>query len=429
MRQHRYAPRERDACLAAGNSPYAIPIGRALVLLFTLVFSVFGGISSGAARQVDAGFSPASGPAQVIAQGVVALPEGDAVWRTVRTRALLPQDAPFEGRPLGFVLASSGPLLLVDQETGEQIRLGTGEAAIVPPGTVQRRSSLGAQPVSYLSIELVSVDAAPPPPDATVLQPGEPFPAPAGLHDLDLLSASLVAGEAFTIPDSGGTNVVLITDGAGNVGRPGGDATVLLAGEATSFSGELQVSGASDDGGEVQNVSFVVAMIGPEVPPPAGIAETSSPPTATGETPASPTEIGETPEQSAETAAATRTQAAAGQGAITVQVYTCPPGMTAETVAAAACAPTVEDFDIIISGEALQAPLTLGDATAGQSSFTWSGLPYGDYLIAEAVLPAGATTYVLSARDISGDPATGYRVTLDAANPQLSVRIYNFSPD
>jgi hypothetical protein len=428
MRQHRYAPRERDACLAAGNSPYAIPIGRALVLLFTLVFSLFGGISSGAARQADSGFSPASGPAQVIAQGVVALPEGDAVWRTVRTRALLPQDALFEERPLEFVLASSGPLLLVDQPSGEQIRLGTGEAAIVPAGTVQRRSSLGAQPVSYLSIELVGVDAAPPAPDATVLQPGEPFPAPARLHDLDLLSASLVAGEAFTIPDSGGTNVVLITDGAANVGRPGGDAVVLLAGEAASFSGELQVSGASDDGGEVQNVSFVVAMIGPEVPPPAGIAETSSPPTATGETPAPPTEIGETPEQSAETAA-TGTRAATGQGAITVQVYSCPPGMTAETVAAAACAPTVEDFDIIISGEPLQAPLTLGDATAGQSSFTWSGLPYGDYLIAEAVLPAGATTYVLSAKDTSGDPETGYRVTLDAANPQLAVRIYNFSPD
>src|SRR5215217_3206943 len=397
----------RRQCSAVSARKRTAPI----VLLLALVLSLFG-ITPGAARQADSGFSPASGPAQVIAQGVVALPEGDVVWRTVRTRALLPQDAPFEERPLGFVLASSGPLLLVDQEAGEQIRLGTGEAAIVPAGTVQRRSSLGAQPVSYLSIELVGVDAAPPPPDATVLQPGEPFPAPAGLHDLDLLSASLVASEAFTIPDSGGTNVVLITDGTANVGSPGGDAVVLLAGEAASFSGELQVSGASDDG-EVQNVSFVVAMIGPEVPPPAGIAETSSPPTATGETPASPTEIGETPEQSAETAAATRTQAAAGQGAITVQVYTCPPGMTAETVAAAACAPTVEDFDIIISGEALQAPLTLGDATAGQSSFTWSGLPYGDYLIAEAVLPTGAATYVLSAKDTSGDPATGYRVTLD----------------
>src|SRR5215211_7457562 len=287
MRQHRYAPRERDACLAAGNSPYAIPIGRALVLLFTLVFSLFGDISSDAARQADSGFSPASGPAQVITQGVVALPEGDSVWRTVRTRALLPSDAPFEERPLGFVLASSGPLLLADQESGEQIRLGRGEAALVPAGTVQQRSSLGSQPVSYLSIELVGVDAAPPPADTIVLQPGQPFPSPAGLHDLDLLSATLVAGEAFTIPDSGAKNVVLITDGAANVGRPNGEAVVLLAGEAASFSGELQVSPASD-GGDAQDVSFVVAMIGPEVSPMTGLAESPSPPTAVEETPVSP---------------------------------------------------------------------------------------------------------------------------------------------
>jgi hypothetical protein len=409
---------------AAGVQKSTTPI----VLMLTLLLSLFGVVPSGAAGQADPGFSPASGPAQVIAQGVVALPEGDAVWRTVRTRALLPRDAPFEERPLGFVLASSGPLLLVDQESGTQVRLGTGEAALVPAGAVQQRSSLGAQPVSYLSIELVGVDAAPPPADATVLQPGQPFPAPAGLHDLDLLSAALVAGEAFTIPDSGAKNVVLITDGAANVGRPGGDAVVLLAGEAASFSGELEVSGAADGGGEAQDMSFVVGMIGPEVPPPAGVAETPAPPAAGAETPAATASTAETPAPPAETTIDGTAAATAGQGAITVQVYSCPPGMTAGTVAAAACAPTVEDFDIIISSETLQTPLTLGDATAGGSSFTWSGLPYGDYLIAEAVLPAGATTYILSARDTRGDPDTGYRVTLDEANPQLGVRIYNFSP-
>jgi hypothetical protein len=423
MHPHMFRRRSRVAACAAKS---ATP----LVLLLALMVSLFAAVPSGAARQADSGFSPASGPAQVIAQGVVPLPEGDAVWRTVRTRAPLPQDAPFEARPLGFVLASSGPLLLVDQQSGEQVRLGTGEAAIVADGTVQQRSSLGAQPVSYLSIELVSVDAAPPPADATVLQPGQAFPTPPGLHDLDLLSASLVAGEAFTIPDSGAKNVVLITDGAANLGLPGGQAVVLLAGEAASFSGELEVSGASDDGAAAQGVSFVVAMIGPEVPPPAGITATEAAPTATTDTAAPPTAVAQTPAPPAGTAAAAGTEAApAGQGAITVQVYTCQPGMTAETVAAGACAPTVEDFDIIISGESLQAPLTLADATADASSFTWSGLPFGDYLIAEAVLPAGATTYVLSAKGTSGDPETGYRVTIDAANPEPSVRIYNFSPD
>jgi hypothetical protein len=416
----RNAPCGRPFCVARART-FATPI----VLLLALVCSLFAVIPTGAARQADPGFSPASGPAQVIAQGVVALPTGDAVWRTLRTRALLPRDAPFEERPLGFVLASSGPLLLIDQESGEQVRLGTGEAAIVPAGTVQQRTSLGAQPVSYFSIELVGADAAPPPADADALQPGQSFPAPTGLHDLDLLSAALAAGEAFTVPDSGAKNVILVTDGAANVGG----AAVLLAGEAASFSGELEVSGAPDGGGGTQDVSFVVAMIGPELPPPAGITETAVPPTAVTETPAQVTETAGTPPPATETIATGSPAATAGQGAISIQVYTCPPGMTAETVAAAACAPTVEDFDITISGEALDAPLTLGDATAGEGFFTWSGLPFGDYLIAEAVLPAGATTYVLSAQNTSGDPNTGYQVTLDAANPELTVRIYNFSPD
>jgi len=35
---------------------------------------------------------------------------------------------------------------------------------------------------------------------------------------------------------------ILVTDGAANVGRPGGNPVVLLAGEAASFSGELQVA-------------------------------------------------------------------------------------------------------------------------------------------------------------------------------------------
>ncbi|MGH2615794.1 MAG: hypothetical protein ACRDJC_11180 [Thermomicrobiales bacterium] len=378
---------------------------RASILMLALVLA----LTTGAlAQEADSGFSPAIGPAQVIAQGVVALPEGESVWRTVRTRAPLAGDARFEARPLGFVLASTGPMLLVDQATGRQTRLGTGEAALVDAGTIQQRSSLGPQPVSYLSIELVAVDAPAPPAEATVLQPGQPFPAPSGLHDLDLLSAMLAAEETFTIPDSGAKNVVLITGGAASVARPGGDPVVLLAGEAASFSGELQISEAPDGGAE-DRVSFVVAMIGPEVPPPVGIGEPAAP-------------------QATEPVAAPATPPATGEGSLTVQVFSCPPGMDAETVAAAACAPTLEPFDVNLSGERLDAPLTLADASAGAGSFTWSGLPAGDYLLAETVLPPGSTTYVVSAANTSGDPASGFRVTLDAANPEVVVRIYNFAP-
>jgi hypothetical protein len=380
----------------------------AMVSALLLLLSAPRFASTGAAQQADLGFSPASGHAHVIAQGVAELPAGDVVWRTVRTRAPLPSDAPFEERPLGFVFAATGPLLLTDEATGQQMHLGTGEAALVPAGTVQQRASLAAQPVSYLSIELVSVDAPAPPEDATVLQPGQPFPAPSGRHDLDLLSDTLAAGETFVIPDSGAKNVILITDGAASVGRPGGETVVLIAGEAASFSGELGVGPAPDGAGAV---SFLVAMIGPEIAPPAIAPAAETATVAAAETP------------TAESA-----QPETGEGSIAIQVFLCPPGMDAATVAAAACAPAIGDFDVTLSGEGIAAPLTLGDARADGDSFIWSGLPYGEYVIAEAVLPSGATSYVLSARDASGGPATGYRVTLSGEQSDLTVRIYNFVP-
>src|SRR5688572_15982734 len=109
MRHH--APRGRHACVAASGSRCATPVVHVLLLLLALTLSLIG-VTTGAARQADSGYSPASGPAHVIAQGVVALPTGDVVWRTIRTRALLPDEAPFEERPLGLVLASSGPLMI-----------------------------------------------------------------------------------------------------------------------------------------------------------------------------------------------------------------------------------------------------------------------------------------------------------------------------
>lgn len=352
-------------------------------------------------------FSPASGTAQVIAQGVTPLPEGNVVWRTVRARALPLADAPFEAQPLSFVLATTGPLLLTNDD-GAQIQLGTGEAALTPGGTVQQRASLSGQEVSFLSIELVP-EAAAPPANATVLQPGAPFAAPGGAHDLDLVADLLGSGESLTIPDSGGKNVILVTDGAATVGKPDGGSAVLLAGEAASFSGELLVAPAPSGGVAADRAGFVVAMIGPEIPPPAlSTTGTAAPPT--------PASV-ETPEVAATSDA----------GSIAISVYDCPPGMTTTTFNAAACAPTTQDFDITISGSALALPLTVGDASAEGDNLVWGGLPLGDYVIAEAVLPLGYADYGLAARGASGNSTLGYRVTLDAETPDLTARIYNFT--
>lgn len=368
-----------------------------LLLLFMLAPSLV------SAQEADLGFTPASGHARVVAQGVAEIPSGDAVWRTVRSRAQLPADAPFEARALGFVLATDGPILLVDADSGKQMQLGLGEAAMVPSGVIQQRASLGAQPVSYLSIELVPADAPEPSDNALVLQPGPPFASTGGLHDLDLLSDLLAGGESLTIPDSGGKNVILITQGAALVGRPGGDTVGLLAGEAATFSGELVVA-PDPSGGAVSLAEFVVAMIGPELPTPA-LPEAQSSGEGT-----------ETPQA-----------ASVESGSIRVEVYGCPPGMTLDTFNAAACSPAETEFDITLSGADLPAPLTTGDASRDGVAFRWVDLPFGEYVIAEAILPVGYSDYGLAARGASGNSTLGYRVTIDAENPDLVARIYNFA--
>ncbi|HEU0116291.1 MAG TPA: hypothetical protein VFQ80_16500, partial [Thermomicrobiales bacterium] len=246
-----------------------------------------------------------------------------------------------------------------------------------------------------------------------VLQPGQPFPVPGGWRDLDLLSDALIGGDTFAIPDSGAKNLLLVTAGAAAVGRLGGQPVVLLAGEAASFTGALQIAVAPPEGSATpspqRSTSFVVAMIGPELPPPPATAvatATSAQPPATTGTPA----------------------AATGQGSITAQVFVCPPGMTPDTLEAAACAPASGEFDITVSGSALSTPLTLNDAATAADSYTWSALPFGTYTIAEAVLPAGATSYALAAKNATGGPTTGYQITLDQSNPTLPIRIYNFAP-
>ena len=382
-----------------------------LVYILVIVALVRAAIPISSAAQDDGRYSPASGHAAVIAQGVMTLPAGDVVWRTVRARAVEREAAPFEQRALGFVLATDGSLLLTDQETGKQVRLGTGEAALVGEGTVQQRASLTGQPVDYLSLELTSTDAPAPSDGAIVLQPGAPFSSPSGLRDLDLVSDVMSTGETLSIPGTGASNVILVTAGAAEVAQSGADPVVLLAGEAASFSGDFSVEPAATGG--VGSASIVIAMIGPEVPPPLPGAAVASP---------------AVPGPEAEpSATATTQQPEAKTGAISVQVFSCPPGMTADVLDATACTPAEPDFDVTLAGSSLEGPLTLADATQDGNFYTWEDLPVGDYVLAEELLPPGYDSYLLAATGVTGSMETGFRITVDAANSPLAVRIYNFA--
>jgi hypothetical protein len=399
----------------------------ALIALLLTAWPATGG--RGAQGQESSDYTPATGHAAVIAQGVVTLPETEVAWRTVRYRAEPAADAPFVEQPLSFVVATTASILLVDQATAAQTRLGPGEAALVPAGTIQQRASLSDKPAGYLALEMVPPGA--PTAAGTILQEGQAFVPSAGLHDLDLMRDVLTGNETLTVPDTGQKNLVLVTDGALGVGRPDTEPATLLAGEAATFGGELAVGVAVPDGAgakasDKDSASFVVAVIGPEVAPPAlpPPAATAAPPDATIAPPDATTAP---PDETAAPPDATTSGTATGS--VTIQVANCPAGMRPENVRVAICEPATGDFDVTLSSDQLDTPLTLGDAVAQDGSYTWSDLPYGQYLLAEAVLPEGSDTYVVSAKAASGGPETGYTITVDESAPKIRLKLYNFQPE
>jgi len=351
----------------------------------------------------DAGsdYSPAVEGTQIVAQGVFDVTGEELVWRTVRGRAAPNGEASFEQRHAGFVLAMTGPLLLTNDADGQQVRLGPGEAAMVPAGVSQRRGSLSDRATSYLAIELVPAAEASDAGDATVLQSGQPFVLDPGGYDIDLIRGVLT-GTTATLPDTGHPNVVLIMDGAATVGAPGADPATLLAGEAAVFAGELDVSPATANA----STTFAGAFIGPAVSASTGAAAAATP---------------------ADSAPPAGTPAAA-TGTVSVLVLSCPDGMTADTIDPSACAPSEGDFDVTLSGDALVGPLTLADASLVDGTFQWEALPFGDYLLAEAVLPDGSATYVVgSATGVDGSPETGYLITVSADAPIVELVIANLT--
>ena len=359
--------------------------------------------------QAGAQEAPVAGQVQVIAQGVAEVPAGDLVWRTVRARAEQAGTAPFSERPLSFVVAAEDPLLLADDTLTHLALLAPGEAAFVPPGVRQQRSSVTETPITYLAVELVAADAALSSEGATVLQPGQPFPSPGGFRDFELVQGFLTSNDAFQVPDTGQKNIVLVTTGAIAVGRAGSELTTLIAGESATFSGDLDVSGTTED-----PASFVVAIIGDEVIPPAVPADTAPAPTATAAGGDSPT-----PEADAVTPAE-------GTGSISVEAWLCPPGMTPQTLFPDQCELTTSQFEATLAGPALPGPLLLIDATEENGAYRWSDLPFGEYRLAQTVLPENYETYILAGASATGDAETVYTVTLSAETPDLSIQFYNF---
>lgn len=126
---------------------------------------------------------------------------------------------------------------------------------------------------------------------------------------------------------------------------------------------------------------------------------------------------------------------------IFLQVFNCPPGMTADTLVAGDCTPATAGFDVrIVSMEGIAEPLRLADAMADVSPDGSHYFVFGDELvnqrgltgrlrIEETVLPDGYTSYVVLGASPAPD-GSGYDFdnTLDADAPDPLLTVYNFAP-
>ena len=356
--------------------------------------------------------SPALGHAQVIAQGVAPMPNVPVAWRVVSMSARPADEASVAERSLGFVVPVERPVLITDEATGQQVRLAVREASFVPQSARQQRASTSFDTARYIALELVvapDLAAGYSLGDAVLLYGSEPFLAPSGRRDLDLVRDVIIPGETSRLPGTDAPTLIHVTTGLVRIQPSEGAPMTLRPGESMTVTGAATITATGET-----HAAYLAALIGAEVartppslPPP--------PPPAPTEPPRAPTTI----------------------GVIEVTPYACPAGMRPETFDAAACAPALDAADLQLflagSGGNLR---TRADAVIEGDAYVWTGLPFGEYLVQATSLPADYDRYLAPGLDgVSSSPELGYApgpnegylVPLRAAEPVFALDLYVFA--
>lgn len=368
-----------------------------IAALAALAVALLAALAPGArARPLSQEGSPADGHAQVIAQGVAPLPAVPVAWRVIAADARPPGLAPVAERSLGFVVADVAPFVIVGED-GRQTRLAPGEGRFVAQGERHRRTGLPDQPVGYFGLELVVAPDATADyslGDAALLYASDPFAAPPGRRDLDLVRDVLAPGETTGLPATESPALLFATEGRLRVERADGRRLTLTAGDAQALSDPLAITATGS-----APASFVAAVIGPAVAP---------------------------------------TDAAA-TGAISLAPYACPAGMRPETLDPGACAPApdVMALQLFVPGSGANRR-TSADATVADGVFTWDGLPFGEYVVQATDLAPGYDRYVIPGlgglnagaappeRGYTVSPNEGHLLPLDPAAPRPDLGVYAF---
>jgi Bacterial TSP3 repeat/Prealbumin-like fold domain len=230
-----------------------------------LTLAVLSGLGIGVAfGQTEDTPSPARGQASVIAQGITALPAGEAGWR-VRLASTETASEQTDRDVPGFILVDQGALLVNDVDAGRQTRLAAGEAAFLPAPATYQEAPLGDAPVSSYRIELVAAGDVGDAGNDQLAFIGEPFASPGGTRDLDLVRQVLDAEDSVDLELEGyaAPALLLVTSGAVELvpaDNPEAAPVRLPAGQGAGLGGNVVARAA--DGAEA---TFVTAIVGPEV--------------------------------------------------------------------------------------------------------------------------------------------------------------------
>jgi hypothetical protein len=418
--------------------------GNKLLLLF-LLFLLLGPAAYGGARSFVrlTDDSPAKGRAQVITQGIATLPLDQYVMRIVERVAPARGDAKVGRRALGFALATDEPILITnvfgpnDDEFVDVARLAPGEAFMTTnAGTRQIRASLSGAPAKYIGIEFVTPDQATDVGTGTLLYASDVLSTPTGQRDLDLVRNVLNQQDTGTVPDTGGSVLVLATDGAIDI-LPGRSRRVRLsAGQSAVFAAEdltIQPSEESAYGVPANQLAsmtdmlqvdnavagYVVVVIGPEVP------KTGETPTATPITSVSETTTALPSETTSAEPNATTTDVPA-TGSIGVIGRLCNEGVPASDVNDRDCPQIPGGYDMALSGNGVS--YTLGDAQGIDNAWYWTGLPNGTYDLAATSYPGNANSYVIPQTGQITGSGGSFAVTLSDAVSQIVTPVYFLQP-
>jgi hypothetical protein len=342
-------------------------------------------------------FSPASGHAEVIAQGVSALP-ANAVWRVV-FHSINPGSAAelAPGGP-GFVLADTGGVVAQD---GNRLSLLAPAEAAFQAGTKKVRFlPIGEGPAGIFAIDLVAPDSADDASGGVPVYASAEFTPPTGSRDVDLVRDLLAPGEATTVIGNESPVLVLVTLGAVRIEASDGSSASLKVGEAATFSGDVVITGDGQ-----APASIVAGVIGREV--------------------------------SATTGTPGATPAANVRGSVQVDAFACPPAVSPADASADTCLRDPEAVALRLAEVGGTTLRDVGAAQPRQGLPTWSGLPAGEYVLQATKFKQGfGRFFVPGLEGLDGGGQAGYAAgqsggyvaPISAAKSDYTLQVYVFAP-